>query len=108
MNIGLIQLPALGLELKGYFDSPIFLNNVYNRVMPASLLRVGSVIKNESTYEARLLDLRIKEPDRKERYRTFEWEGYKINCYMFGAPFSSAEELIEWSDVIGISTHFSF
>jgi SAM-dependent methyltransferase len=45
MKICLIQLPTLALKLRGYSDAPFFLNNVYSKVIPASLLRVASIIK---------------------------------------------------------------
>lgn len=108
MKIGLIQLPTLALKLRGYLDSAIFLNNVYAKVMPASLLRVASVIKKELREEVTILDLRMLDPKRKEFYKSFNWEGYVIECYRVGASFEKADELIISSDVIGISSHFSF
>src|SRR3989338_7492917 len=105
MNISLIQLPTVRLLLHGYDRKPIQLRQDYTAIIPASLLRVASVIEQNlitgtDSLDARvkLLDIRIENPKRIQTYKTINWEGYQIEAQRLGGDFSLADETIMESD----------
>lgn len=106
--ITLFQLPTVGLELRGLAGSPIFTGNIYSRILPASLTRVASVIKQVLRDEVRIVDLRVTEPHRQEPYKVFQWEGFTITAMRIGAAFENADIVIRISQFIGLSCHFAY
>lgn len=116
IKVTLLQHPTVALKIHGFdeeqfgdfAESGIYLGNIYRRVMPASLLRVASVLEQELPTEVQVLDLRLLDPDREEVYKTLDWEGYTVEARMVGGSFSHADEAISNSDWIGLSSHFTF
>ncbi|MBI3653790.1 MAG: cobalamin B12-binding domain-containing protein [Acidobacteria bacterium] len=115
-KVTLIQHPTVAIKITGFtnpdFDylaySGIYLGNIYRRIIPASLARVASVMERELGFEVDILDLRVADCDREERYKVLDWEGYQVEVLKVGAPFSYADQAILESDIIGISSHFTY
>lgn len=116
MKVTLIQHPTVAIKITGFTDpefdyladSGIYLGNIYRKIIPASLARVASVIERELGYDVDILDLRVADSDREERYKVVDWEGYKVEVLRIGAPFGYADQAICESDIIGISSHFTY
>ena len=115
-KVTLIQHPTVAIKIDGfthpdldYFSaSGLYLGNIYRRIIPASLARVASVIEEELAYDVDILDLRIVGCDNEETYKTMDWEGYNLEVRRVGAPFSYADRVICESDIIGLSSHFTY
>jgi len=115
-RITLIHHPTVALKISGFTDpefseipqSGAYLGNIYRSIIPPSLPRVAALLERLPGCEAQILDLRVSSAAREEICDTIDWEGYDIEVQRVGAPFSFADEAIEASDWIGLSSHFTF
>lgn len=116
IKVTLLQHPTVALKISGFSspefaefaDSGVYLGNVYRRIIPASLSRVASVIERALNADVDIIDIRVADYDREETYKTIEWEGYTIEARRVGASFGYADQAINTSDWIGLSSHFTF
>ncbi|HEY0510566.1 MAG TPA: radical SAM protein [Thermoanaerobaculia bacterium] len=112
----LIHHPTVALRISGFTDPDFeelettggYLGNVYRKIIPPSLPRVASILERDAAAEVDILDLRVMDSDHDEIYRTIDWEGYRIDVERVGAPFSAADEAIDGSEWIGLSSHFTY
>lgn len=112
----LIHHPTVALKIHGFTapgleefsESGLYLGNVYRKIMPASLVRVASVIENELSVEVEVFDLRTTECAPEQTYKTIEWEGCQVEARSIGAPFDYADEAINRADWVGLSSHFTY
>jgi radical SAM superfamily enzyme YgiQ (UPF0313 family) len=113
-KIALVHHPSVALKISGFADSPfpafaasgIYLGNVYRRIMPPSLARVASVLERHLPVDVRIVDLRAG--DIEETIKTVDWEGYAIDIRRIGAPPPALDAVIDESDWLGFSSHFTF
>lgn len=115
-RVTLIHHPTAAVRISGFAAPPfdafvgegIYLGNIYRRIIPQSLAQVAAVLARDCPVEVEILDLRILDPDREEVTARIDWEGYALETSRVGGAFEHADEAIERSDWIGLSSHFTF
>lgn len=116
-RVTLLHHPTVALKISGFTDPDFeelaqgggYLGNIYRKIIPPSLPRVAAVLeKNDPSISVEILDLRVAGSDSEEIYRSIDWEGYNIDVLRIGGHFDLADEAIDTSDWIGISSHFTY
>ncbi len=118
MNVNLVHLPTIRLELVDYrnkrlgINGPMRLGNAYPNIMPSSLPRVAGAIRGgvggEREIRVGITDLRAIAPLEEKHFKTVRWEGHRVDVMRVGASFEQAEAAIRSSDVLGLSSHFTY
>lgn len=116
-RVTLIHHPTVALKISGFTDPEFeelsqaggYLGNIYRKIIPPSFPRVAAVLeKSDPDVSAEILDLRIVGSEVEESLRSINWEGYNIDVVRVGGHFELADEAIDGSDWLGISSHFTY